>query len=135
VITRHPLVLISRHHVVEAEEFDIRIDPQRDPRAVRPGHLGAASDRPRGEQGWLRLHSMGHEKHGVTVFGEGLRALSVRLLPRSTEQGEARKRLPAGIPVPVTHHRHRSPVWTGAAAVLRLFGRRSIAAFGPSGAG
>src|SRR4029077_20887799 len=57
---------------------------------------------------------MGHEKHGVTVFGEGLRALSARMLPRSTEQGEARKRLPAGIPVPITHHRHRSPVWTGA---------------------
>jgi hypothetical protein len=54
------------------------------------------------------LHSMGHEKHGVTVFGEGLRALSVRMLPRSTEQGEARSRLPAGTPVPVTHHRHRS---------------------------
>ena len=33
---------------------------------------------------------MGHEKHGVTVFGEGLRALSVRMLPRSTEQGEVR---------------------------------------------
>jgi hypothetical protein len=25
------------------------------------------------EQGWLHLHSRGHEKHGVTVFGEGLR--------------------------------------------------------------
>ena len=44
------------------------------------------------------MHSMGHEKHGVTVFGEGLRALSVRMLPRSTEQGEARKRLPGGAP-------------------------------------
>jgi hypothetical protein len=41
---------------------------------------------------------MGHEKHSVAVFGEGLRALSVRMLPRSTEQGEALKRLPGGAP-------------------------------------
>src|SRR6516164_10713870 len=49
-VTRYPLVLISRHHVVQSKEFDVGIDPQRDPRVVRPSQLRAASDRDIGER-------------------------------------------------------------------------------------
>ena len=37
VLARHPLVLIARHHVIEPEELDVRIDPKRDP--APPGQV------------------------------------------------------------------------------------------------
>ena len=68
---------------------------------------------------------MGHEKHGVTVFGEGLRALSVRMLARSTEQGEARKRPHGGAPA--------GEMFTGVGhSRARLPGGGRIRTFGPA---
>src|SRR5262249_48330607 len=45
VLARDPLVEVAGHHIVESEELDIRIDPQRHPGVARPGQLGAAGDR------------------------------------------------------------------------------------------
>src|ERR1700733_6801210 len=45
VLSRHPLIDVARHHIVEPEELDIGVDPQCDPRAVWPGQLGAVCDR------------------------------------------------------------------------------------------
>src|SRR4051794_40732901 len=50
VLARYPFVEIAGHHVVEPEELDVRIDPQRDPGAARPGKLRAASDRDVGKR-------------------------------------------------------------------------------------
>ena len=50
VLARDPLVEVARHHVVEAEELDIRIDPKRHPGIAGPGQLRAAGDRQIGKR-------------------------------------------------------------------------------------
>jgi hypothetical protein len=43
------IIEVARHDVVEAEELDIRVDPERDAGAVRPAQRRAAVDRDIGE--------------------------------------------------------------------------------------
>src|SRR5207237_3629007 len=67
LVARHAVVEVARHHVVEAEELDIRVHPTRHPSAARPGQRRAAVD------GDISKRTVAARRHGRDAKAGGRR--------------------------------------------------------------